>query len=67
MTPVLTQTAPARLVLLGALALVSLASDASWLTPQRATAKRKVRSTVNVGPPDWTKSRTFILVLQLAL
>ena len=33
----------------------------------RATSHRKVRNSVRVGPPNWTKSRTFVLRFQLVL
>ena len=31
------------------------------------TSHRKVRNTVHVGPPNWTKSRTFVIRFTLAL
>ena len=33
----------------------------------KATVNRKVRNSVHVGPPNWTRSRTFVLRITLAL
>lgn len=42
-------------------------SDVVWQTPYIKTSQRKVRNSVFLGSPNWTKSRTFALRFTLAL